>query len=78
MTVISDQKRKIIEIFDRYDTQNTGYLDREQIWMVMDEIFEDHMIIGYVFCEADVESLLRQTDLYSDGRISIDEFVKLM
>jgi len=72
----SDMKNKILEIFQRHDNENTGYLEREQVRKVMEEIYEDFKLIQYNFCDDDVESLLRQTD--SDGKIQIEKFVSLM
>ncbi len=69
-------KDKILQIFQRHDIENTGYIERYQVWKVMEEIYKDFETIKYPFCDDDVESLLRQTD--SDGKIQIAKFVSLM
>ena len=74
----SDQKKKIFEIFKAHDKQGNGYLEHEEVWNVMEEIYEKYLTIKYEFCDEDIQILIEKCDRSCDGKIIIKDFVDLM
>lgn len=60
--------------FDRYDVNNSNFIERDEIPALMKDTY---LALGYIFepNEADIDSYMKNMDLSKDGLISREEFV---
>ncbi len=74
----AEKKQRMLEIFQKHDTDRSGYLERTEVARALEDIFKDFMFIGYEFSNDDVETLINRVDKDNDGKIKIDEIIALM
>lgn len=70
---IADAKR----IFDKYDTDKSGYLEEAEVIKVLEETYAK-IGIKREINPSEVKSYIRTLDKNSDGRVSNEEFTALM
>ncbi len=73
-----EKKQRMLEIFQKHDTDKSGFLEKTEVARALDEIFRDFMFIGFEFSNDDVETLINRVDKDNDGKIKIDEIIALM
>jgi len=61
-------EERLMEAFERLDTDGSGYITAENLREVMGDDYD----------AARVEAMISEADIMGDGRISFDEFLKLM
>ena len=63
-------KAKLIRLFNKFDTNKRGFLDRDEVKQVLLHVYN-----GLKFSEADVEKIFVETDKNGDGKIQMEEFM---
>ena len=69
------QKAKIHEEFKKLDSDNTGFLDKNEVKRALKECYDS---MDLRLSDADVDHLIKSVDKNNDGKISIEEFVNLI
>mmetsp|Transcript_122271 Transcript_122271/g.228388 ORF Transcript_122271/g.228388 Transcript_122271/m.228388 type:complete len:533 (+) Transcript_122271:42-1640(+) len=62
-------KEKVLETFKRYDADNNGQIEKEELLKVLQEVD------GEFFGAKQVDEMLKSADMDGDGKISFDEFL---
>ncbi|XP_074661694.1 uncharacterized protein LOC141914310 [Tubulanus polymorphus] len=57
--------------FSEFDKNNDGFIDKHELKTIMGQI-------GEKLTDEDVEEMIKEADVDSDGRVNYDEFVKMM
>uniref|UniRef100_A0A0B6ZL79 EF-hand domain-containing protein n=1 Tax=Arion vulgaris TaxID=1028688 RepID=A0A0B6ZL79_9EUPU len=64
---LEDFTRKLTALFKQYDSDKSGFLDKEELKKVLGAS-------GHKFTDAEVNEILRNADKSGDGKISFKEF----
>jgi Ca2+-binding EF-hand superfamily protein len=68
-----EQRKEIHEKFKKADTDNSGYLDKEEIKAALKDITGSDTISDQV-----AEDLMKNIDSNNDGQINFEEFEKYL
>jgi hypothetical protein len=64
---VNDVKKSIKKIFDTFDKDKSGFIDKNELKGVAAEL-------GLNMGQIDIENMIKDLDLNGDGKISTDEF----
>ncbi|RUS85783.1 hypothetical protein EGW08_006412 [Elysia chlorotica] len=67
MTQMEQFIKKLGELFNKFDADKSGFLDKEELRKVLESC-------GHKFTEAEINEILRSADKSGDGKISFEEF----
>ena len=73
MTIQTDDLVK--KAFDRYDTNNSGYIDIGELKHLLNELATNQG--GGTITDAQVEEIMKFGDKQGDGKLSYEEFLNL-
>ncbi|KAK3771291.1 hypothetical protein RRG08_024370 [Elysia crispata] len=60
---------KLRQLFDKFDTDKSGFLDKNELRKVME-------FSGHKFTDSEINDILKGADSSGDGKISFDEFLQ--
>ena len=64
-----------MQIWDAYDSDNNGVLDKEEMKKFVKEVLRDFCDVENAFCEARFEEVFCNFDTNGDGKISPKEMM---
>merc|ERR1712183_240382 len=66
-----DTSEELAEAFKIFDKDGSGFIDAKELKNVMEGLGED-------LTDEEIDEMVKEADLNGDGKISYDEFVKMM
>jgi len=67
----SEQRKEVLEAFSLFDTENTGVIDAQDLWVAL-------AALGFEPREEDFRKIMQEIDKNGTGKVSLDNFVQIM
>jgi Ca2+-binding EF-hand superfamily protein len=78
MTKLSDDRKKdILNYFKKHDKDNSGYLDRKELRLALNELNKIFVDVGLGLSLNELEDMMTNADRNGDGRVNYREFVNI-
>jgi len=73
MSISEERKQRLTQVFNKYDSDGNGFIDRYELPKLLKKIFS-----GEEVSEEHVQTAMKILDVNSDGQISFNEFLIFM
>lgn len=66
-------KKMALEVFEKYDVDNSSFIEREEAKKLISDILKKHKLSKINVSEEVIDKYFKVADLNGDGKISLDE-----
>ncbi len=72
-----ERKKEMLIFFKKYDKDNSGFLDRKELRLALNELNKFFKEIGLGLTIDELEDMMNKADKNGDGRVDYNEFINI-
>ena len=72
-----ERKKEMLIFFKKYDKDSSGFLDRKELRLALNELNKFFKEIGLGLTIDELEDMMNKADKNGDGRVDYNEFINI-